>query len=96
MTDDPLHVLAVAVLAKELGGSNDNVESIDAGLDSQLGITHVAANVCQDLGLESEVADLLAVIIRLLGGGGGGELDVVDAECIEGFGAVWKEGTVSL
>ena len=37
----------------------------------------------QDLGLEAELADSLAVLTRLLGGSRRGQLDVVGAELIE-------------
>lgn len=47
------HVLAVTVLAEEAGGANDNVKAVDAGLDGQLGVAHVASDVCCMLGLLS-------------------------------------------
>lgn len=40
----------------------------------------------EDLSLEAEVADGLAVETRLLTGSGRGELDVVNAELVEGLG----------
>lgn len=40
----------------------------------------MATNVSQDLGLETHVANLLAVLARLLGSGGRSELDVLDSE----------------
>jgi hypothetical protein len=46
----------------------------------------VAADVGEDLGLETELADLLAVRARLLGCGGGRELDVLDTERVERLG----------
>ena len=49
---DVCHVLAVAVLAEVARGSNNNIESIDTGLDSDPGIVHVASYVGKDLGLE--------------------------------------------
>lgn len=56
------------------------------GLYGDAGIVYVAANVGEDLGLESELADCLAVDTRLLRGGGGGELDVLYTKSIERFG----------
>lgn len=95
MLDNPLHVFAVAVLAQELGGSNDDVEAVDAGLNGQLGVAHVTSDVGQDLSLEAKGADLLAVIVGLLGGGGRGELDVVDTEIVEGQGTVGEKQLVA-
>lgn len=46
----------------------------------------MAADVGEDLCVEAELADGLAVGAGLLGGGGGGELDVVDAEVVKGAG----------
>jgi len=43
----------------------------------------VAANVCENFGLESKLADGLAIGTRLLRCGGRSKLDVLDAECIE-------------
>ena len=40
----------------------------------------------EDLGLETEVADGLAVEAGLLTGSGRGEFDVVDAEVVQGLG----------
>lgn len=42
--------------------------------------------VCEDLGLEAEFADGFAVGAGLFGCGRGCELDVVDAEVVQGFG----------
>ena len=56
------------------------------GLDSNAGIIHVATNVGEDLGLEAEVADGLAVEARLLTSSGRGELDVVHTKVVEGLG----------
>jgi hypothetical protein len=46
----------------------------------------VAADVGEDLGLEAELTDRLAVRARLLGCGGGGEFKVLDAERVERLG----------
>lgn len=42
--------------------------------------------MCEDLGLEAELADGLAVLSRLLRGSRRSQLDVVDAEVVEGLG----------
>ena len=46
----------------------------------------MAAHVGQDLGLETELADGLAVLSRLLGSGRRCEFDVVDAKVIQSLG----------
>ena len=40
------YVLAMRVLPKVAGGANDNVDAVDAGLDSHPGVIHVAADIC--------------------------------------------------
>jgi hypothetical protein len=52
-------------------------------LNSDPGIVHMASNVCENLGLESELADGLAISAGLLRCSGRGELDILDTECIE-------------
>jgi hypothetical protein len=76
----------VAVLHQVAAGANDDVDTVNTSRDGQLGIGHVTSHVSENLGLEAELADLLAVEARLLTGGGRGELDVVDAKVIEGLG----------
>ena len=80
------HVFAMRVFAEEGGGADDNVDAVDACLDGDFGIGHVAADVCEDLALETELANSFTVLARLLRGGRGGELDVVGTKLIEGFG----------
>ena len=46
----------------------------------------------ENLATETKLADRLAITPRLLGGGGGSELDVFDAESIESLG----DGDLSL
>lgn len=118
----------MAVFPEEAGRANDNVQAVNTGLDSELGIAHVAADVCRGglvgaLGgcprsvthvsgswpvaacqsailcfsagrgkregahLQAELANGLAVPARLLRRSGRGQLDVVDAERIEGCAA---------
>lgn len=55
------HILAVGVL-HEVGRSADNdIDSINTGLDGNSGIVHVAANVGENFGLQAELADGLAI-----------------------------------
>lgn len=56
------------------------------GLDSKLGVVHVAADVSEDLGLEAHVADPLAVVVGLLRRRGRRELDVLDAKVAQRLG----------
>lgn len=77
------HVLAVRVLSQERAGTNDNIDTVNTSLNSDLDIVHVAADVGQDLGLEAELADGLAVLARLLGSAGRGELDAVNTELVQ-------------
>lgn len=37
----------MAVFPKVLGGTNNNVHSVNAGLDGLLGVADVASNVCR-------------------------------------------------
>lgn len=39
------HILSVRMLAEVLRCTNDNVESVNTGIDGQLDISHVTANV---------------------------------------------------
>ncbi|CRK33971.1 hypothetical protein BN1708_006226, partial [Verticillium longisporum] len=68
------------------GSADDNVDTIDTSLDGQAGVIHVAAHVSQDLGLETELADGLAVPTGLFAVFQARQLDVVDAEVIESLG----------
>jgi len=80
------HILAVAVLTEEAGSADDDIEAVDTSLNSELGIAHIATDVSQDLGLEAELADGLAIPPRLLRGSGRGQLDVIDAKVVKGLG----------
>lgn len=53
---DPGHVLAVRVFTKERGSSNDNINTVDTGLNGQTGIIHVASNVSENPGNEKRVS----------------------------------------
>lgn len=53
-----------------------NSHSVDTGLNGNTGIVHVAANVSEDLSLQAELADGLAIGTGLLRGTGGGKLDL--------------------
>jgi hypothetical protein len=67
------------------------------GFNSDASIIHVTPDVGQDLGLEAQLANGLAIQSRLFRGSGRGELDVLDTKCIESlgdsyFGLSVKEG----
>jgi len=49
------------VLSQERAGADNDINTVDTSLNSNLDIVHVAADVSQDLGLEAELADGLAV-----------------------------------
>ena len=48
--DDVGDVLAVRELAQQAARAKDHVDAVDAGVDRQLGVVHVAAHVGQNLG----------------------------------------------
>lgn len=77
------HVLAVGVFPEVAARSNDDIKTVDTSLDGNLGVLHVAANMCQDLRLEAELANGLAILAGLLGGGGAGQFNVIDAKFIK-------------
>jgi hypothetical protein len=52
---DVSHVLAVAVLAEVARGSDDDIETVNARLDSDPGIVHMASYVSEDLGFQLEI-----------------------------------------
>lgn len=80
------HVLSVRMLAQVRRRANDNIETIDTGFHGHAGVVHVAAHMCQYFGLETELADGLAVLSRLLGSGRRCEFDVIDAKVIQSLG----------
>jgi hypothetical protein len=45
---DPSHVLAVRVFTEERRGTDDDVDTIDTGLDGESGVVHVTSDVSQD------------------------------------------------
>ena len=45
------HVLTVRVLTEVGRGTNDNIDSVNTGLNGDTGVVHVATNVSKDLGL---------------------------------------------
>ena len=83
---DVCDVLAVAVLHQVAAGADNDIDTVNTGRDGQLGIVHVTSHVSEDLGLETEVADGLAVEAGLLTRSGRGELDVVNAEIVQSLG----------
>ena len=72
------------VFPKERRCANDNVDTVDTGLDCQPGVVHVTADVGEDLGLlETELADGLAVLEGFGRGGRRGELDVLYTKLVK-------------
>ena len=70
-------------------------------LNSYPGIIHMAPNMRQNLGSQTQLAYSLAVETRLFGCSGGGQFDVLDTERIEGLsdsnlGLCIKEGICKL
>lgn len=74
------------MLAKIRRCTNDDIEAVDSRLYRHASIVHVAADVSQDLGLEAELADGLAILAGLLRGSRRGKLDIIDAKVIESPG----------
>lgn len=59
---DVRHILAMAVFAEIAGGSDNDVEAINTGLDGDLGILHVASYVGEDLCASvSQIESMLSV-----------------------------------
>jgi hypothetical protein len=83
---DVSHVLSVRVLSQVLRSANNDIDTVNAGLNSDLGIFHCASHVSEDLGLEAELADLLAVLAGLGRGHRAGELNVLDTKVRESLG----------
>lgn len=81
-----VHVLTVGVLSQELGGTNDDIDTVNTGGDGESCVVHVASDVSENLGLKTELADGLAIGPRLLRCCGGGQLDVVNTKVIKGLG----------
>ena len=73
----------MAVLAQVARGADDHVDAVHARLDRHARVVHVAADVREDLGVEPEPADGLAVQPALLRGRGARQLDVVDPELVQ-------------
>jgi hypothetical protein len=80
------HVFAMRKFTEEGGSANDDVNAVDARLDGNARVVHVATDVGEYFGLQAELADGLAVPSRLLGSCWRRELEILDAEFVEGFG----------
>lgn len=80
------HILAVRVLPQERAGANDDIDTVDTSLNSDFDIVHVTPDVGQDLGLETKLADGLAVQTRLLARARAGKLNAVNTELIQSLG----------
>jgi len=74
------------VLPEILTRANDDVDTIDASLHRNLDIVHVTSDVRENLGLQSQLADGLAVLAALLTRTRASELDAVDTESIKLLG----------
>jgi len=83
---DVSHVLAMRKFTEEGGCADDDINAVDAGLDGDARVVHVATDVGEDFGLQAELADGLAVPSRLLGSCRRREFEILDAELVEGFG----------
>lgn len=72
------------VFPEERRGSNDDIDTVNTGLDGDSRVVHVTSDVCEDLGvLEAEVADGFTVSTRFWRGGGRGQLNVLDSELVK-------------
>src|SRR2546425_5415609 len=81
--DDLVDALPVAELAQVRRGPEEDVDTVDAGLDGDPRVVHVATHVRQDLRLQRKGRDGPAVLERLGRGDRRRELAVLDAELIE-------------
>lgn len=61
----------------------DDIDTINASIDSQTCILKVTPYVRQDLSLESELSDGFAVFAGLLRAGWASELNILDAEIVK-------------
>lgn len=75
------------VLTQIRARANDQIDTIDAALDSHSRIVHVTSYVCKDLSLEAELADGLAVLAGLFARDWARQFDVVDTVC----GQLWHD-----
>ena len=80
------HVFAMRVFAKEGGGADNDIDAVHPCFNCDFGILHIAADMGEDLALETELADSFTVLAGLLRGSWRGELDVVGAEFVKCFG----------
>jgi len=86
--DDCIDALAVRVLAQERGRGHVQIDTLHTRLDGRLDVAHVAARVREDLGLEVEARDRLAVAHGLHARGRVDQLNVVDTDLVEHVGNV--------
>jgi hypothetical protein len=80
------HVLAVRKFTEEGGRADDDVHAIYAGLDGDARVVHMATDVGENFGIQTELADGFAVPPRLLGSRRRREFQILDAELVEGLG----------
>ena len=76
----------MAVFSQELTRANNDIHAINTSLNRDLDIVHVTPDVGQNLSLQTELADGLAVESALLTGARAGKLDTVDTERVERLG----------
>ena len=81
--DDLGNLLAVRELAQQARGAEQDVDAVDAGLDRDARVLHRAARVGEDLRLQAQVGDGLAVAPAARARRRRGHLEVLDAELVE-------------
>ncbi|EEQ40972.1 homocitrate synthase, mitochondrial precursor [Clavispora lusitaniae ATCC 42720] len=81
-----VHVLAVRISSQESRCANNNINTVHAGLHGHSGIVHVTTNMRQDLGLQAQLANGLAVSSRSFRSNRRGQFDVVHTEIVQGLG----------
>ena len=67
---DIIHIFPMGVFSQERRGANDDVDTVDTGLNGNPGIVHVTADVSEDFRFETEFANSFAIGSGLLRGSG--------------------------
>ena len=65
--------------------SYDDIKAVDPCFHRNPRVIHVASNVSEDFGFETEFANYFAISSRLFRGCRRGELDVFDSELVKGL-----------
>lgn len=76
----------MAVFPQEGTRSNDHIHTIHTSLYRNLDVRHCTSRMCKNLGLETELADSLAIEPALLTRTWVCELNAVDTKSIQGLG----------